>query len=260
MKINPAPTLENLGGKGYQLTQLSKLFSVPPFFVIQFDTIDEIQNKENQKAILQTFEQNKFDVVSVRSSATVEDSNTASFAGMFETELYVTKDNLISAIEKVLQSTTDSRVKEYCKLNNIDYNSIKMCVVVQKMINSRIAGVCITRERKDSNTMLLEACLGLGEGIVSGAVTPDTYTIDRKTFLVKSKNIGYQKTMITDKGEIAIPFFLRSSMKMTDSEIVQLTKVCLQIEQKLGYLSADIEWAFENDKLYILQSRAFVGL
>jgi len=259
MKINPAATVQNLGGKGYQLTCLAKNFPVPPFFVIALDDITELQNKENQTLILNTFDKHKFETVSVRSSATVEDSNSASFAGMFETELNVTRETLIINIEKILQSADNTRVKEYCKINKIDVSSIKMRIVIQKMIASRIAGVCLTRDKIDGD-MLIEAVLGLGEALVSGLVSPDTYTIDRKTLEVKQKSIGYQKTLVSDKGEAPVPFFMRNTQKMTDDEIKQLGKICLQIEQHYKYKSADIEWAFEGDKLYILQSRAFVGL
>ena len=259
MKINPKPTLENFGGKGYQLTQLAKNFLVPDFFVLQFDDANEIKSSDNQKLILETFDKNRFTIVSVRSSATVEDGNKASFAGMFETELNIEKNNLICAIEKVLKSINSSRVKDYCELNKIAIKTVKMNIVIQKMVNSRISGVCLTRD-KVGGDMIIEACHGLGEGLVSGLVTPDTYIINRNTFEIINKNIGYQKNMITNKGEVPVPFFLCNCQKMTDDEIKQLAKICLKIEQKYNYKSADVEWAFEHEKIYILQSRAFVGL
>ena len=245
-------SINKLGGKGYQLTQLAKICEVPPFFVIS--------GKESDKEILAEFDKHGFDLVSVRSSATVEDGVNASFAGMFETKLNVVREGLIDAIKEVLNSVNSSRVHEYCRLNNIDAKTVEMRIIVQKMVNSRISGVAITRESRESDSMIIEVCHGLGEYLVGGLVTPDTFITCRNTLKVKSKNIGYQGKMLTRDGEKNVPFFLRNCAKITDDELTELAKTCLMIEKKMKYKSADIEWAFEGDKLYILQSRPFVAL
>ena len=196
MQINPPASIDNLGGKGYQLTLLKEICSVPEFFAIRFDSHDEIDNTEIQNEILEKFDADNFSLVSVRSSATVEDSNTASFAGMFETKLSVNRAGLIEAVRKVLASLKDNRVAEYCALNKLQHDSVEMRVVVQKMINSRVSGVCITREKQNSKTLLIEACVGLGEVLVSGLVTPDTYKVDRESLEIVSSTIGFQKLMI----------------------------------------------------------------
>ena len=260
MKINPPVTVQNFGGKGYQLKQLSEICNVPSLFVLSFEDDREIGDKNNQAKILEAFTQHGFDLVSVRSSATVEDSVKASFAGIFETKLNVKKENLISSISYVLNSVNDSRVAKYCELNNIDTKTIKMRIVIQKMVDSAISGVCVTRESKTGKEMLIEACYGLGESLVGGSITPDTFKVDRDTFAVISKTINYQSKMLTLSGEKPVQFFLRNCQKITDEELNELSKTCLMIEQKLGYVSADIEWAFENEKLFILQSRPFVAI
>jgi len=263
MIINPEPSFGSLGGKGYQLTQLKKICAVPDFFVICFTANDEIEDVVVQEQILKHFDNFGYSLVAVRSSATLEDSDKASFAGMFETELNVTRKTLFSAIATVLNSANSLRVDEYCRINQIDCSLIRMRVVVQKMINSRVAGVCFTRESRLSNSMLIEACYGLGESLVSGIVTPDTYRVDRVSFDMISQNIGFQKVMFdntTTHSPIPVPFHRRNAKKLTDVEISEVSRLCIMIEQSLGYYSADIEWAYENESLKILQVRPFIGV
>lgn len=257
MMINPKVTCDNLGGKGYQLSLLKDICSVPEFFVIAFDNFNEVNDSSIQNTILEYYNKMKFDLVSVRSSATLEDSVKTSFAGMFETKLNVNKENLIEAIREVVSSAANDRVKEYCKLNNIDYNLLKMRVVIQKMVDSRISGVCFTRTADHLNSMLIEACFGLGEALVSGTVTPDTFQINRDNFKIGKQVIGYQKNMLTlnEKKYREVPLHKRNARKLTDDEIKELVQISLKIEKKLNYKAVDIEWAFENDKLYILQAR-----
>lgn len=263
MIINPIPTLDSVGGKGFQLYQLQKLCPVPDFFAIQFEKADEITDPSAQEKILNYFKRCGFDKVAVRSSATVEDSPSASFAGMFETELNITQDTLVDAIKKVMFSASNKRVEEYCKLNHLEFHLIQMRVIVQKMINSRVSGVCFTRESKLNNLMLLEACFGLGEALVSGIATPDTYRIDRESMQLVSQSIGFQKTMIigtSTQPPVPVPFHRRNAKKLTGDEVTEVAYACMGVEKHLGYLSADIEWAYEDSSLYLLQVRPFIGL
>jgi pyruvate,water dikinase len=261
--INPTPTLENLGGKGLQLTQLREICSVPDFFVICFSSDSETEYTEIKEQILNYFDDFGGGLVAVRSSATLEDSSKASFAGMFETELNVTRGTLLAAIAAVLKSARDSRVIEYCKINQMDFTSILMRIVVQKMVNSRVSGVCLTRESQDSNNMLIESCYGLGEALVSGIVTPDTYRVDRDSFECISQSIGFQKIMFDSTvthTPVPVPFHRRNAKKLTVAEIKEVAQMCMSIERSLDYYSADIEWAYENRSLKLLQARPFVGV
>lgn len=257
MIINPKITNDNLGGKGYQLSLLNNICSVPEFFVVSFDSFNEINDSDVQNRILEYYNKMNFDLVSVRSSATVEDGVNNSFAGMFETKLNVTKDDLIEAIQCVVLSAKSDRVKEYCKLNSIDYNNLKMRVIIQKMVDSRISGVCFTRTTDNLNSMLIEACLGLGEALVSGNITPDTFQVHRDSLEVEKQVIGYQKKMLmlNEKEYIEVPLSKQNLKKISNKEIKELVKTALKIERDLNYKAVDIEWAFENDKLYILQAR-----
>lgn len=256
MLINPNCNLENLGGKGYNLNLLKSICNVPEFFVIKFDNLEEINEEEVQNKILSYYKKNHYNLVSVRSSATVEDSDQASFAGMFDSILNVKESNLIDSIKKVVKSAYGNRVIEYCKVKNIDHSKIGMRVIVQKMINSRVSGVCFTRTPKSNNLIMIEACLGLGEALVSGRVTPDNYIIDKDTLGIDDSSISYQKTMLKNTEYEEVPLKKRNTKKLTKEEIQNLIKISLQIDESLNFNGADIEWAIEDNKLYILQARA----
>jgi len=266
MDINPDSTISTLGGKGYQLMQLMQNFNVPPFFVISFEKPDEILDIENQKAILHECQAQKLDLVAVRSSANVEDSEKASFAGMFETALNVPLSKVISAIQHVLESLRNRRVSQYCETQGINKNNIRMNVIVQKMIQSRVSGVCFTQTQKGADQLVIEACYGLGEALVSGSLTPDTYIIDRSTFKLITASIGYQRVELridVENPEISayfeLPFHKRNAKKLKMEEIISVAKMSLLVEKQLNFDAADIEWTFEGNNLYLLQARPYTG-
>lgn len=261
MIINPEPTIENVGGKGFQLLQLQNVCPVPRFFILQFNTNEEIDDVGVQSEIMNYFISNGYEEVAVRSSATQEDSSKASFAGMFDTLLCVKKDRLIEAIREVLQSVHSERVKEYALLKNLRAESIRMCVVVQEMVKSRVAGVCFSRESENGDTLLLEACYGLGEALVSGLITPDTYRINRETLSTVFQQIGFQRVEYDNTGALCrVPFHKRNAKKLTNIEIHAIAEAALTIEEKLNYHAADIEWAIQDNTILFLQVRPFLGL
>jgi pyruvate,water dikinase len=266
MKIDPEPTLSEVGGKAYHLYKLKQHFNIPPFFVLSFESHQEITNLSIQKAILKECEIRNFNLMAVRSSAVCEDSPKTSFAGMFKTVLCVQPSQLIDAISEVLNSVFLKRVIDYCETHGINQKAIKMAIIVQKMTNGRVSGICFTRFKKGINSLLIEANYGLGEPIVSGKVTPDSYIIDRKTLSVTKGSIGYQKIMLTivnDNGKklnyVEVPFYKRNARKLSFDEIKQIVDTCLKIERYLGFTAADVEWSIEKETLFILQAREFTG-
>src|SRR5947209_7435672 len=235
MLINPEPALTEVGGKAYQLNRLKQLCNVPPFFIVKFDRPDEINEPEKQERVTDYFRSRRFTSVAVRSSATVEDSPAASYAGMFETVLNVSADHLIAAMQSVIGSVNNHRVIDYCDAVGFDHRQIQMAIIVQQMVSSRVSGVCFTRFRKDDDNLIIEACLGLGEALVSGRVTPDAYFVHRQTFAVESEKIGYQSVWLPPSGPSQrsyeqLPFFKRTAKKLTNSEIKEIAETSLMIE------------------------------
>jgi len=116
---------------------------------------------------------------------------------------------------------------------------------------------------KDKNQMVIEAAWGLGEILVSGQITPDTYVIEKDSLNILDVNVNTQKKMIVlvKKGNkpIAVPRPKRNQQKLLEAQIKELAKLCLKIENHYKD-PQDVEWALEKNKLYILQSRPITAL
>ena len=239
--------------------------------------------KDLEKGFFKEFEKLKTNYVAVRSSATAEDSLVASWAGELETYLNTTKETLLENIKKCWFSLFTQRALFYAfekKVFTLDHQKViraKTCkkmvdcypvsvaVVVQKMIQSEVSGICFTVHpvTEDKNQMVIEAGWGLGEAIVGGKITPDTYVIDKKSRAILDKNISEQEMMIVrgDKGidEVKVPKAKQGKQKLSDSQIIKLAQICLNIEKHYGK-PQDIEWALEKEKIYITQSRPITTL
>ena len=136
-----------------------------------------------------------------------------------------------------------------------------MAVVVQAMVQSEISGICFTVHpiTKDRNQMVIEAGYGLGEAIVSGQITPDTYVIDKRDFSLSDINVAEQEKMLIRNprgGNVwkKVPKADQGKQTLTGKEIVELAKLCAKIEKHYKK-PQDIEWALEKGKFYITQSR-----
>jgi len=265
MEINPPPNPEKLGGKAFQLYRLREICRVPPFFVLSFDSTSEIEDADVQHSIRQLWDDSGFTVAAVRSSASVEDSASRSFAGIFESILGVSADNLIGAVEKVLKSVQSDRVQSYMEAHGISVPRIRMNVIVQELLAARTAGVSFTRLDQSKNQVVVEACFGLGEALVSGKVSPDTYFVNRDDLSIEQKKIAYQSNFLAldETGAASyqqVPFFKKTAQKLSDREIKDVAELALSIEYRLSLFPADVEWAFEGDALFALQARRFTGV
>ena len=198
---------------------------------------------------------------SIRSSANVEDSQTKSFAGEFESFLFVSKKNILRYIKECYMSVFTERILSYLDTPS-DIKNIKMAVVIQIMINSDVSGVCFTANPLDidEDDIVIEAVYGLGEYLVQGSVTPDKYIVQRKTHIPLEVEFHQQPKMIKPRrgGGIKIVRNDKSLVQKLDgSQMVQLAKMAEKIE-KINQNPRDIEWAYAGGELYILQSRPIV--
>jgi len=206
-------------------------------------------------------------LVAVRSSATAEDIQEASFAGQQDTYLNVSRENLLESVKKVWSSLYSARAIAYRSAKGIDHTKVSMAVVVQKMVNSRSAGVMFTLHpaNGDTNVIVIESSFGLGEAVVSGKVTPDEIVIDKKSLKILEKKISNKKLKIvydyiekknkiveTKKDEAESP-------SISDEEALELAKLALKIEEHYK-MPMDIEWAIDQDlqypdNIFIVQAR-----
>lgn len=200
-------------------------------------------------------------LVAVRSSATAEDLPGASFAGQQATYLNIKgNSNLLEAIKDCWASLFTARAIFYREQNKIPNDKVKISVIVQKMVQSEVSGVMFSIDPVTNNKdrIIVEAVWGLGEMIVQGSVVPDTYTVQKETFAILSKEISDQGIQLTRKGlktkEIKVPDKKKDLQKLPNEDIVALAKLADKL-QKHYYFPQDVEWAKEKNKLYIVQTR-----
>ncbi|MEM3922283.1 MAG: PEP/pyruvate-binding domain-containing protein, partial [Nitrososphaerota archaeon] len=206
--------------------------------------------------------------VAVRSSATAEDLPGASFAGQQETYLNVRgEDDLLESVRKCWSSLFTPRAIFYRTEKGFRHEKVLISVAVQKMVNSRSAGVMFTIHpvTGDRNIIVIESVWGLGEAIVSGAVTPDHFEVDKNTLRILAKNIvkkevEYVRDPKTGKTIHAkVPPERQDTPSLTDEEVVELARIAKLIEQHYG-TPQDIEFAVDRDlafpqSIFIVQSR-----
>lgn len=204
--------------------------------------------------------------VAVRSSATAEDSASAAWAGQLESYLNTTEENLLENVRKCWASLFTPRAIFYRFEKNLHKQAISVAVVVQKMIESEMSGIAFSVHpvTKDTNQMIIEACFGLGEAIVSGQITPDSYVVEKSQRNILDVNIEKQgrglfrmATGGNEWQEIKEP--KASSQVLTKVQILELVDVVLKIEKHYGK-PQDVEWAFAENNFYILQSRPITTL
>lgn len=198
--------------------------------------------------------------VAVRSSATTEDLADASFAGQQESYLNVKGNrDLIDKVKKVFASLFTARAVYYRKKKGFSKEKFSLAAVVQKMIDSDKSGVMFsTNPIKNNNNIIIESVFGLGEGIVSGRIKPDTYEISRELKII-NKKISDKKIALTRNSqgnteEIMLTEEISKRQVLDDGQIKSLANYGIKIEEHYEK-SQDIEFAIENNEIFIVQSR-----
>ena len=233
---------------------------------------------EIQKETLEVFQKLHAPLVAVRSSATAEDSSIASWAGELESYLNTTQKNLLENVKRCWSSLFTPRALVYRFEKKLMDQQVHVAVVVQKMVQSDVSGVIFTVHpvTKDRNQMIIEAAWGLGEAIVQGMVTPDSYVIDKKKCQIIDINTTEQKKMIVrgPRGtkEVPVPRGKQEKQKLSGSQILKLADIALRIEKHYKF-PQDIEWAHEKGspphsrvsvggggKFWVVQSRPITTL
>ncbi|WP_202709794.1 PEP/pyruvate-binding domain-containing protein [Sporosalibacterium faouarense] len=290
-----------VGGKGFNL---SKMFNygikVPNGFVvtsIAYDSyvkenrlkqkIDTILNDKNSTAgkaqkikslfTIEDFPQNLKEQifsemnkitsgrVAVRSSSTVEDLPGMSFAGQYSSYLNVTAADVIEKVVLCWKSLWNERAIDYRAKYNVT-NEFSHGVVIQEMINSRLAGVIFTANPINGirNEIFINASYGLGEAIVSGEVNPDQYTVSKKNGKVLKNEITTKEILCkySNNGIEYVPVDEASKeiSSLKENHIKAIVNASIKVEDYYGK-PQDIEFAFnEMDEMFIVQSRDITTL
>ena len=207
-----------------------------------------------------------YPLVAVRSSATAEDLPTASFAGQQDTYLNVSNpQSLLESVKKCWSSLFTPRAIAYRVQKGFDHSVVKLAVVVQRMISSDRSGIMFTIDpNSELPHIIIEAGYGLGEALVGGKVTPDTYSVDKFHRKILNKRISTQTWMLVrgESGEcirMDVPVEMTKAQKITDEQIHELAEVGNQIEMHYNK-PMDIEWCIEKGKLFVVQARPITTL
>jgi rifampicin phosphotransferase len=293
------PTVEQVGGKGLSLINSKKLgFRVPNAVVLPsgffqpwmellrgtpewnaFKTAqnegmmtaakavkDYCQNLEFTEGQHQTLAEvsqylraEDITMMAVRSSSPKEDLEGASFAGIYETVLGVTWDDLEGAIKTCFASALDARVVAYKVKSGFDPHDHRIAVVIQKQIASEVSGVAYSLNPISNcyDECVINANFGLGETIVDGAVTPDHFVVNKVSNEILEKTHGKKDKAVYLKpqgGTESRTPESSSELCLHDDQIRAITALASRIEAAYGK-PMDIEWAFESQLLYLLQAR-----
>ena len=255
----------HVGGKAYSLgVMTTNGVAVPPGFVVTTRVFDKFKHSRTGRdfdkfisQLLNAFDNLGASKVAVRSSATAEDSDAESWAGQLESYLNVDRDHLTEAVLKCWDSISSQRVQAYSRSTKAA--NLSVAVVVQAMVNSDVAGVAFTSDPvADPNNIMIEAGFGLGEAVVQALITSDQYLVDKQTLAIVDKIVGTQEIIIeaVNGQSVQKPLSTEqgSRQKLSDAEIVNLAKQAKTIEA-IYKKPMDIEWARQQNKLYIVQAR-----
>lgn len=194
-------------------------------------------SEEEQNVIVSAYKKFLGRPIAVRSSGLDEDSPGSSFAGQFDTYLNLqTENEVLSAVKKCWQSAFSERVISYRLQNKLrlEISSMGIAVILQEMIIGEKSGVTFSSDPLDSveHKIVMNAVFGLGQGLVSGQLEPDTYNVydDKIEKLTVAEQV------------------------LSETEIQDVSKIAGDIEKYYAY-PQDIEWTIKGQKLYILQSR-----
>ena len=207
------------------------------------------------------------DRLAVRSSATAEDLPGRSFAGQYDTYLGVVGlASCIDAIKKCWASLWTERAYDYRQKNGFDHLKVSMAVIVQSLIPADAAGVIFTADpvSGSSSRIIVEACFGLGQALVSGKVTPDRFIVSKSNLKIISRRVSEKKTeyVVDNVGSVkektledeqaCIPCIDRKTAK-------KLAKLARKAGTKFG-CPQDIEWAISANKIFFLQARPITAI
>lgn len=205
----------------------------------------------------------------VRSSATAEDQLETSFAGQHDSYLNVFGAQQIwVALKNSWASLYNDRAIIYRVKNAIEHSQVKLAVVIQQMVYSDKSGIVFTAEPVTGKRteLVINAGFGLGEALVGGQVMPDIYRVDKKNWSIIERRVGDKQIAIRPAKQASGAFRenlsddMRWAQVLTDQQIIELAGIAEKIEHHFLGQPQDIEWAIENERLYVVQSRPITGL
>jgi pyruvate, water dikinase len=268
--------LSLVGGKVANLSRLAAAHCVPPGFCITTAAYEQraglTEASPLRSAIALAYRELAARTritepsVAVRSSAVDEDGRGASFAGQHETYLNVVGDEaVLAAVERCWESAHSERALAYRLQQGLTRERVRIAVLVQQLVASDVSGVVFSVNPVTGNgdEILINASWGLGESIVGGTVTPDSFVVRKSDLAILERQIADKRrmTITSPQGtrEVDVPRSMRAQPSLRDPQVVDVAKLAASLECEMGY-ATDIECAFARGELYLLQCRPITTL
>src|SRR6266545_8090956 len=262
-----------VGGKAANLSRLARMYHrVPDGFSLPVTLMDEAHpldlRDEIIAAISDLMKCHRLPdfIAAVRSSAVDEDGATASFAGQHETYLNIVgADAIIEAITRCWESAYSERALEYRRQQGLSVKRPQLAVLVQQLVASDVSAVIFSANpvTGSRDEIMINASWGLGESIVGGTVTPDTFIVRKSDLAVMERVIADKQrmTVCARRGtrEVDVPRFLRKEAALNDEQVVEMAKLARTLEATMEH-PVDVEAAYARGELYVLQCRPITTL
>ncbi|MDA0988779.1 MAG: PEP/pyruvate-binding domain-containing protein [Chloroflexi bacterium] len=277
-----------VGGKVAHLSVLAESYRVPPGFAVTAEAFDQAMSGRfpqdstadqghlipeslydrivsSYRALSELCRQDQLSVA-VRSSALDEDGVSASFAGQHDTFLNVVGEHAVAkSIADCWRSVYSPHAMEYRRRLGLPLDNMKMATLVQQLVPAEVSSVVfganpITGNREE---IAINASWGLGESIVAGTVTPDTFIIRKADMEIVTAEIGEKASMTVPvpggTEEIDVPMELQWQPSITNEQAIEMARLAVELEAKMGW-PVDIECAYYQGNLYLLQCRPITTL
>jgi pyruvate,water dikinase len=264
---------EAVGGKAASLSRFAAVHQVPPGFAIAAMPAAIASIPENlQSEIGHAYNalgqrRGRPEVpVAVRSSAIDEDGASASFAGQHDTYLNIRGAfAVVDAVHRCVRSAASSDALAYRAQRGIGVDDVRIAVLVQELVPSDVSAVVFSANpiTGRSDEVMINANWGLGESIVGGTATPDTFIVSKAALDVAWRDIARKErmTVLSEHGtaDAPVPDDLRTKPSLDDQQVVQMANLALALEAAAGH-PVDIECAIAGNELYLLQCRPITTL
>lgn len=275
---NTTPSKKEVGGKGYHLFELVKKgYRVPKFIVLDQVIMSEIiEGAEDPIRAIDDFKFSKefldklkdyfehFDdkVFAVRSSAVAEDGDQKSFAGQFESYLYVEPQDIINRIKNVFKSIYSKHVTNYISSDK-NLKTTSIAVIIQEMIDPDVSGVGfgINPTNGKENSAVVSAVFGVGEGLVSGNLNADQFEFEAGNWMAKIAD-KKQKAVQHKSGEISyqnLPESTSKSSTLSQQNLNEILVILRNLEKDFG-APQDIEFGLVKNEMILLQTRPITSV
>jgi len=262
-----------VGGKAAHLSRLASVHQrVPDGFCLPVTVLDQAHLHELRDDIARALSdlmtcQGLPDLpVAVRSSAVEEDSPSASFAGQHATYLnLVGVEAIVQAVTRCWESARSERTLAYRRQQGLSVERVRLAMLVQHLVAADVSAVVFSANPVSGSReeVVINASWGLGESLVGGTVTPDTFVVQKSDLAVIHRTIADKQrmTVLMPGGtrEVDVPRFLRTESSLSDEQAAEMAGLALALEAVMGW-AVDVECAYANGQLSLLQCRPITAV